>query len=346
MQGGTFGAAVDAKDNAWLASYGGKSIAVFDKNGKPLTPPEGITFNGQLGLMQGIIVTPSGDVWALGISKRQLLHFPKGDWTKGRIVCEGDSAEPCKSFLGPFHLAIDQQDRIWVSNASDLVFVGPRAPCKVLVKARGEAVRRGSLRRFTVSINATSHLYNKDHRLDDKKRLESTYLAQIAIYRLISRDSYGPDEIKAMTAAYETALVQISLVDRDGPLTELIANSILTITATGERDSEKNKGTSVACIGHTPWRCCLNALKLAVFRSPSACDPMRRGSPQGIAALQYSLTRRLAPGEADCVAAVKRVVYRFPPRQEVSNPKGNFFGSIFSFSFPVSSRFTSSPARL
>jgi hypothetical protein len=34
----------------------------------------------------------------------------------GRIVCEGDSAEPCKSFEGPFHLAIDQQDRIWVSN--------------------------------------------------------------------------------------------------------------------------------------------------------------------------------------------------------------------------------------
>src|SRR5262245_8841712 len=58
MQGGTFGAAVDAKDNAWFSTYGGKSIAVFDKNGKPLTPPEGITFNGQLGLMQGIIATP------------------------------------------------------------------------------------------------------------------------------------------------------------------------------------------------------------------------------------------------------------------------------------------------
>jgi hypothetical protein len=121
MQGGTFGAAVDAKDNAWLSSYGSKSIAVFDKNGKPLTPPEGITFNGRLGLMQGIIVTPSGDVWALGVSKRQLLYFPKGDWTSGRIVCEGDNAEPCKSFLGPFHLAIDQRDRIWVANASDKV---------------------------------------------------------------------------------------------------------------------------------------------------------------------------------------------------------------------------------
>ena len=89
MQGGTFGAAVDANDNAWLTSYGGKSIAVFDKNGKPLTPPEGITFNGQLGLMQGIIVTPSGDVWVVGISKNQLVYFPKGDPTKGRIVCEG-----------------------------------------------------------------------------------------------------------------------------------------------------------------------------------------------------------------------------------------------------------------
>jgi len=117
MQGGTFGAAVDANDNAWLANYGSKSLTVFDKNGKPLTPPEGITFNGQLGLMQGIIVTPSGDVWALGVSKNQLLYFPKGDWTKGRIVCEGRDVAPCSSFLGPFHLAIDQQDRIWVSNA-------------------------------------------------------------------------------------------------------------------------------------------------------------------------------------------------------------------------------------
>jgi hypothetical protein len=67
--------------------------------------------------MQGIIVTPSGDVWALGASKSQLVYFPKGDLTKGRIVCEGSTEEPCKSFLGPFHLGIDQQNRIWVSNA-------------------------------------------------------------------------------------------------------------------------------------------------------------------------------------------------------------------------------------
>jgi len=117
MEGGTFGAAIDAKDNAWFTTYGSKAIVVFDKTGKPVTPKGGITFDGKLGLMQGIIATPSGDIWALGIEKSQLVHFPKGDPTKGRIVCEGDSAEPCRSFKAPFHLAIDQQERIWVSNS-------------------------------------------------------------------------------------------------------------------------------------------------------------------------------------------------------------------------------------
>ena len=117
MEGGTFGAAVDSHDNSWFTTYGSKTISVFDKNGKPLTPPEGVNFGGRLGLMQGVIVTPKGDVWVLGIEKRQLVYFPKGDIAKGRIVCEGDNAEPCKSFMAPFHLAIDQQDRIWVSNS-------------------------------------------------------------------------------------------------------------------------------------------------------------------------------------------------------------------------------------
>jgi hypothetical protein len=133
MQGGTFGTAVDANDNAWLTSYGSKSITVFDKNGKPLSPPDGITLEGQLGLMQGIIVTPSGDVWAVGISKNQLVYFPKGDPTKGRLICEGLEKEPCRSFRGPFHLGIDQQDRIWVTSAAgDSVARFPAAdPSKV-----------------------------------------------------------------------------------------------------------------------------------------------------------------------------------------------------------------------
>ena len=67
--------------------------------------------------MQGIIATPSGDVWAIGLSKNQLLYFPKGDPAQGKIICEGFEIEPCKSMMAPFHLGIDQQDRIWVTNA-------------------------------------------------------------------------------------------------------------------------------------------------------------------------------------------------------------------------------------
>ncbi len=115
--GGTFGNAVDDKDNVWLTSYGGHSIAKFDKNGKSLAGPDGITFDGQLGLMQGVIVTPSTDVWVVGISKNQLVYIPKGDPSKAKLLCEGFKDPPCKSFVGPFHLGIDQQDRIWVTSA-------------------------------------------------------------------------------------------------------------------------------------------------------------------------------------------------------------------------------------
>ena len=116
-EGGTFGLAVDAHDNAWFGTYGGKSIAVFDKTGKPLTPPEGITFGGRLGLMQGVIATPNGDVWALGISKEPTRAIsPAAISAKGGSYARATSAEPCKSMVGPFHLAIDQQDRIWVTN--------------------------------------------------------------------------------------------------------------------------------------------------------------------------------------------------------------------------------------
>jgi hypothetical protein len=115
--GGTFGNAVDDKDNVWLTSYGGHAISKFDKNGKSLAGPDGITLNGQLGLMQGVIVTPGSDVWVVGISKNQLVYIPKGDPSKAKLLCEGFKDPPCKAFVGPFHLGIDQQDRIWVTNA-------------------------------------------------------------------------------------------------------------------------------------------------------------------------------------------------------------------------------------
>jgi hypothetical protein len=71
----------------------------------------------------------------------------------------------------------------------------------------------------------------------------------VAIYRLIADGSFGPDEIQAMTAAYETALIDLRLTDRDDPITELIARSIVTVTAAGERDPARIKERAINALG-------------------------------------------------------------------------------------------------
>ena len=47
--------------------------------------------------------------------------MPKGDPAKGHLLFVNKTRNPKENpghLLGPFHLAIDQQDRIWVSNAA------------------------------------------------------------------------------------------------------------------------------------------------------------------------------------------------------------------------------------
>ena len=114
-----FGLAIDANDNVWGTTYATRTIVKFDKTGKPISPAEGYNFGGQLGQMQGIIVTPKGDVWTVDIEKAQIIYMPQGDPAKAQFFCQNKTGDPLKNpckLLAPFHLAIDQQDRIWISN--------------------------------------------------------------------------------------------------------------------------------------------------------------------------------------------------------------------------------------
>jgi len=45
----------------------------------------------------------------------------------------------------------------------------------------------------------------------------------MAIYKLIANGSFGPNEIEAMSAAYESALVNLGIANRDDPITELMS---------------------------------------------------------------------------------------------------------------------------
>jgi len=119
VEGIGFGLAIDVHDNVWGTTYGTRAIVKFDKTGKPLSPPDGYTFGGQLGQMQGIIVAPKGDVWALDVEKAQVIYMPQGDPAKVQFFCHNKTGDPLKNpckLLAPFHLLIDQQDRIWISN--------------------------------------------------------------------------------------------------------------------------------------------------------------------------------------------------------------------------------------
>jgi hypothetical protein len=149
LLGPGFGTAIDANDRVWVDSTSGQTISLFDKDGKPLSPPEGYNFGGKLRAMQGIIVVPNGDVWAADFGDDKVVYLPKGDPGNAKFYCQSTDGKPNKDspckLNGPFHVAIDQQDRIWITNAiGDTVTRFPASdPTKVEVFPTGGGSGKG-----------------------------------------------------------------------------------------------------------------------------------------------------------------------------------------------------------
>jgi DNA-binding beta-propeller fold protein YncE len=143
LEGPGFGTALAADGKVWVTSTTGKTISLFDQEGKPLSPPDGYHFDHRLGVMQGIIVAPNSDIWAVDFGNDQVVHLPKGDPSQVAFLCQGEGGKPNKDspckLNAPFHLAIDQQDRIWITNVlSDTVTRFPASdPTKVEVLKSG-----------------------------------------------------------------------------------------------------------------------------------------------------------------------------------------------------------------
>jgi len=71
----------------------------------------------------------------------------------------------------------------------------------------------------------------------------------VALARLLQNSAFGPDEIKRMTTAYEDALRVLGFVDRTDAITEIIANKVIEIAQTGERDPFRIRARAVADFG-------------------------------------------------------------------------------------------------
>jgi hypothetical protein len=109
----------------------------------------------------------------------------------------------------------------------------------------------------------------------------------VAIYKLIANGSFGPDEIEVMKAAYEAALVDVGVTNPDDPITELIAKSIVNVTASGVRDPTQVMERALNALG---------VRRSAALSGIEICGPERPLPQQSSAGSLPPEERQLASG--------------------------------------------------
>jgi hypothetical protein len=58
----------------------------------------------------------------------------------------------------------------------------------------------------------------------------------MAIYRLLQKTAFGPEEIERLVTAYEQTLRALGLKDRNDPITQLVAEKIIAVGRFGIED--------------------------------------------------------------------------------------------------------------
>jgi DNA integrity scanning protein DisA with diadenylate cyclase activity len=71
----------------------------------------------------------------------------------------------------------------------------------------------------------------------------------MAIYRLLQNSPFGPEEIAVLTDAYEATLRKLSLVDRNDPITEMIARKIIELGQRGVREPKQLSELTIKELG-------------------------------------------------------------------------------------------------
>jgi hypothetical protein len=72
--------------------------------------------------------------------------------------------------------------------------------------------------------------------------------SDVPINDLVKQHAFTPDEIKLLVTAFEEALLELQLKDRDDPATLLVAKRIIALAQRGERDPIRLREGAVAGI--------------------------------------------------------------------------------------------------
>jgi hypothetical protein len=71
----------------------------------------------------------------------------------------------------------------------------------------------------------------------------------MAIHRLLKNSTLEPKAISRITEAYEQALITLCVKDRDDPLTETIAKTIIKIAQTGVHQPAQLSALAIEQLG-------------------------------------------------------------------------------------------------
>ena len=69
------------------------------------------------------------------------------------------------------------------------------------------------------------------------------------INRLLKDGQHTPEQIELLNNAFNQALSLLSVADRDDPLCEMVARTVIEVSATGTRKPRKIAEVAVALIG-------------------------------------------------------------------------------------------------
>ncbi|MFM9947348.1 MAG: hypothetical protein ACKV1O_05360, partial [Saprospiraceae bacterium] len=119
VDGAGWGTAITNAGTCWVTSFNG-AIGVYRlEDGTPVVDevPENVAaILTDIGGVQGIGVAPNGDIWIVGTSSNEMLHFPGGDLSKGIVVKDNKGLN--KVLSAPFAASIDHSNRVWISNTN------------------------------------------------------------------------------------------------------------------------------------------------------------------------------------------------------------------------------------
>jgi hypothetical protein len=71
----------------------------------------------------------------------------------------------------------------------------------------------------------------------------------MTIHRMLQNVPLGPERIAVLVAAYQITLKKLSLVERDDPMTQMIAKKIIEVGETGVHDPEDISQLAIKHLG-------------------------------------------------------------------------------------------------